>query len=314
MNKNPTYTIAIPAFKGAFLKDCIQSVLQQRFSDFELVIINDASPDPIDEIVALFSDSRIRYYKNDKNAGAEHMVNNWNRCLTLATGTYFVLLGDDDFLDSDYLSAFNELIQLYPSLDVYHCRSKIVDINGRVIDLTPPWPSFEHIYDNMYYRLNMSRIQYVSDFVYRTAVLKANGGFFYLPLAWGSDDITAFIAIANKGIAHCHKPVFNYRESALTITRSGNAIKKMEAVLLQEQWLNTFLAKEPNAIPENINYYKLRQELPDFLLRRRADIVKDVLRIEGLYGLFSWFRQASLYKIPKLLIIRIYLALWKEKN
>jgi len=313
MNGNPTYTIAIPAFKASFLAACIHSVLKQRYADYELVIVNDASPEPIDEIVSSFSDSRIRYYKNSENAGAEHMVNNWNRCLELARGTYFVLLGDDDFLDDDYLEAFNELIARYPTLDVFHCRSKIVDVEGQIVDLTPPWPSYETIYDNMYYRLNMSRIQYISDFVYRTETLKIKGGFFYLPLAWGADDITAFIAIGEKGIAHCPKPVFNYRESALTITRSGNAQKKMEAVLLQEQWFKTFLAKEPNDEGDMIIYKKLQRELSDFLLRRRADIVKDALRASGWKGVLYWLRKTKVYRISGILIVRIYVGLWREK-
>jgi len=126
MNGNPIYTIAIPAFKASFLAACIRSV-RQRYAGYELVIVNDASPEPIDEIVSSLSDSRIRYCKNSENVGAEHMVNNWSRCLEPARGTYFVLLGDDDFLDDDHLKAFNELVSLHPMLDVSHCQSKIFD-------------------------------------------------------------------------------------------------------------------------------------------------------------------------------------------
>ena len=61
------YTIAIPAYKSEFLKDCIQSILVQTFEDFELIIVNDASPENIDEVVHSFSDHRIRYYKNEEN-------------------------------------------------------------------------------------------------------------------------------------------------------------------------------------------------------------------------------------------------------
>ncbi len=91
---NPTFTIGIPAFKGTYLKDCIDSILAQTTTDFELVIINDASPDPIHELVQNYDDERIRYYENDHNIGAEHVVQNWNRCLEHAKGKYIVLMGD----------------------------------------------------------------------------------------------------------------------------------------------------------------------------------------------------------------------------
>lgn len=314
MKDHPIYTIAIPAFKSTFLKKCIESVLSQTHSNFELIIVNDASPEPIDELVSQFSDPRIRYYKNSKNAGAEFMVQNWNKCLELARGDYFILLGDDDLLDKDYLESFEALIRDYPALNVYHCRSKIVDTDGNTIDITPPWPSYENVYDNMYYRLNMSRIQYVSDFVYKTDALKAKGGFFYLPLAWGSDDITSFMAASDKGIAHCNKPVFNYRESSLTITRSGDALKKMEAVLLQAQWLTTFLAEKPKEPLEILSHQKLCAELADFLLRRKADIIKDALRSRNTAGLLYWLKKAGQYQVPKQLVLRIYVALWREQH
>ena len=50
------YTIAIPAYKSDFLKECIESILNQTFQDFELIIIDDASPYPIREIISQFND------------------------------------------------------------------------------------------------------------------------------------------------------------------------------------------------------------------------------------------------------------------
>jgi len=308
MGKNIKYTIAIPAFKGRFLKCCIDSVLRQRFTNFELIIVNDASPDPIDEILSCYNDERIRYYKNEQNSGAEYMVDNWNKCLDLAVGEYFVLLGDDDFIDVDYLDSFEELIADFPSLEVYHCRSKIVDTEGRLLDLTPPWPSFETIYDNMYYRLSMSRIHYISDFVYLTRGLRSRGGFFYLPLAWGADDITAFLACADKGLAHTNKPVLNYRESPITVTRTGSSRLKMEAVLQQERWLRNFLKKTPTDPIDQNRHSKLVYSLEHFMLMKKADLIKADLEDNGFKALIRWLKLASRYSIPKWIICRLYIS------
>lgn len=87
------YTIAIPAYKSDFLKECIESILNQTFQDFELIIIDDASPYPIREIISQFNDPRISYYRNKTNSGAINVVDNWNKCLSLAQGEYFCLMG-----------------------------------------------------------------------------------------------------------------------------------------------------------------------------------------------------------------------------
>ncbi|MGS3108146.1 glycosyltransferase, partial [Escherichia coli] len=88
----------------------IDSILSQTFKDFELIIVNDASPENLDSIISSYDDTRIRYYKNDKNCGAENVIDNWNKCLSFANGDYFILMGDDDKLDEDYLSEFNKII------------------------------------------------------------------------------------------------------------------------------------------------------------------------------------------------------------
>lgn len=308
MANNPKYTVAIPAFKGKYLQYCIKSVLEQTYEDYELIIVNDCSPDNIEDIVAVFSGKRIRYYRNDLNEGPEHVVNNWNRCLSLAKGEYFVLLGDDDFMDTNYLAEFDRLISAFPHLDVYHCRSKIVDQEGNVKELTAPWPSFENVYDNIYYRLNMSRVHFISDFVYRTASLKNRQGFYKLPLAWGSDDISAFAACANTGIAHTNKAIFNYRESPDTITRSGNTLLKMEAVLKQEIWLSKFLQSAPEDKEQRLMYRKVKEELPSLILRKKADIIKDSIKSGGIKEMSFWLRASKKYGIPRYLILRIFLA------
>ena len=48
------FSIAIPAYKSYYLKECIDSILVQSYEDFELIIVNDASPEDLDSIVSLY--------------------------------------------------------------------------------------------------------------------------------------------------------------------------------------------------------------------------------------------------------------------
>lgn len=58
----PKFSIIVPCYKEIFLKECIESILSQTYQDFELILVNDASPYNIKQIVEQFKDDRISYY------------------------------------------------------------------------------------------------------------------------------------------------------------------------------------------------------------------------------------------------------------
>jgi len=94
--RSPVVTVAIPTYGGdRHLGAAIESVLRQTFTDFELVVIDDSSPDKTAAIVARFADPRLVYLRNARNLGPQ---GNWNRCLEVARGRYFKLLPHDDVL------------------------------------------------------------------------------------------------------------------------------------------------------------------------------------------------------------------------
>ena len=97
----PLVSVCIPTYKGArTIGPAIASVLAQTFVDFELIVIDDGSPDDTAAVVAAFQDARLRYLRNPTNLGPE---GNWNRCLAEARGTYFKLLPHDDLLEPSCL-------------------------------------------------------------------------------------------------------------------------------------------------------------------------------------------------------------------
>ncbi|HCU0681700.1 TPA: glycosyltransferase, partial [Klebsiella variicola] len=105
-------------------------------------------------IISNYNDTRIRYYKNEKNCGAENVIDNWNKCLSYANGEYFILMGDDDKLDQDYLSEFNDIISSHPDMNVYHCRCLIINEKSIPTTLTQKLPSNESVIENMWHRLH----------------------------------------------------------------------------------------------------------------------------------------------------------------
>ena len=86
MTTNIKFSVTVPAYKAQFLAECIDSILAQTYKNFELIIVNDASPQDLDSIVSKYDHPRISYYKNKVGFGAEHVVGNWNNCFEYATG------------------------------------------------------------------------------------------------------------------------------------------------------------------------------------------------------------------------------------
>lgn len=286
----PKFSVCIPAYKSHFLAECMQSILAQSLADFELIVLNDCSPEPVRQIVATFNDARIRYYENERNVGAMQLTANWNKCLALAQGEYLVMMGDDDRLEPDYLDEFARLIRDYPELDVYHCRSVVIDDRGEPLQLTPACPTYERVCDHIWHRLNQWRSQYISDFVYRTAALRNKGGFYPLPLAWGSDDITAYLACAEKGVAHTNRPVFNYRSNDLSITSSGNDLEKMRANMQYAQWLRDFLENHVPHDTEKVVYRALVRQQEQLMRDRKRYTMALSMRSNTRAKFWLWYK------------------------
>jgi len=95
-SKKPLITVAIPVFNGEKeIADAIQSVLNQTYLDFELVVIDDCSTDQTLNVARSFSDPRIRIMENEVNLG---YIGNFNRTVNEAKGMYLKILCHDDVI------------------------------------------------------------------------------------------------------------------------------------------------------------------------------------------------------------------------
>ena len=94
-------SVIMPSWNtGKFIAESIQSVIDQTYENWELIIVDDCSTDNTDEVVAKFTDKRIRYFKNEKNSGA---ALSRNRVLREARGEWIAFLDSDDLWNPDKL-------------------------------------------------------------------------------------------------------------------------------------------------------------------------------------------------------------------
>lgn len=256
------FSILIPAYKKHYLKEAIESCLNQTYSNFEIIIVNDASPENLDEVVSDFSDERIKYYRNENNCGAIDVVDNWNKCLGYSTGDYVLCMGDDDRLLPDCLKEYFALISKYPGLGLYHGWTELIDQNSCFYDIQPPRPEYENVYSLIWNRWNNRALQFIGDFLFDADLLKKNNGFYSLPLAWGSDDISAVIAASKTGVANTQKIVFQYRVNPYTITNGGCYDIKVDAILKEREWFRSFLSSRlPKTEIENKYFCVIQRNL-----------------------------------------------------
>lgn len=140
----PKVSVCIPAYNGEkYIEKAIESVLRQSYTNFELVIIDDASKDKTKEIVNSFSDKRIRFIKNEINIG---MVENWNRCLDNAIGEYILLLGNDDFIAENCLEKKVNAFDINDEICLVFSSSYIVNETDKIVMRKRPFHS-EQLFD-----------------------------------------------------------------------------------------------------------------------------------------------------------------------
>lgn len=113
--KRPLFSIVIPTRgRPALLRYALESALNQRFDDYEIVVSDNSDSDETFKLVNNFADNRIRYVKTDRILS---MPDSWEFALTKATGEYVTFLGDDD-VHSSYLLRCIERVLRDGSYDV----------------------------------------------------------------------------------------------------------------------------------------------------------------------------------------------------
>jgi glycosyltransferase involved in cell wall biosynthesis len=133
MNSTPLVSIGLYIYNGQrFIREALDSILSQTFTNFELIISDNASADQTAEIAEAFArrDNRIRYYRAEKNMRA-----GWNmrRVYELAIAKYFKWAAVDDLLEQDFLRRCVEILESDPGCVVAYAQTKEVNERGAFI-------------------------------------------------------------------------------------------------------------------------------------------------------------------------------------
>jgi glycosyltransferase involved in cell wall biosynthesis len=124
-------TIGIPFYNAEkYINSAIASVLNQRFTDFELILSDDGSTDSSLKIARSFEDPRIKVLSDDQNRGIAFRL---NEQIDLASGKYFVRMDADDIMHPERISIQYEFLINNPKVDVVGSSAVIIDDTNQII-------------------------------------------------------------------------------------------------------------------------------------------------------------------------------------
>ncbi len=142
---NPKISVLTVVYNGEmFLKETIDSVLNQTFKGFEYIIIDDGSTDKTKEIIESYKDKRIKYFYAGKNRGFFNYFKPINKGLRICKGKYIARIDADDVMYPNRLEVQYNYLEKNQSIFLLGTSCDIIDVEGREIDkiIKKELPSF----------------------------------------------------------------------------------------------------------------------------------------------------------------------------
>ncbi|MGN9039730.1 glycosyltransferase [Collinsella bouchesdurhonensis] len=222
----PTISIVLPTYNGSdFLSESIQSVINQSYKKWELIIIDDCSTDDTPHIAQKYAaeDSRIRYYKNTHNMKLPASL---NRGFELAEGKYHTWTSDDNRYKPEALSKMLEAIESNNDLGLVYGDCIQINEKGEATGMLSGVRSPLFLYC-------CNVIQ--ACFLYKGSIFKEIGG--YSTDLFLVEDYDFWLRIARSyKIKHINRPLYEYRVhgKSLTATRQIQIRQKADYILRRE--------------------------------------------------------------------------------
>lgn len=227
-------SIILPTYnRASLLAQAIDSVLNQTFKDFELIIVDNYSADDTESVVKSYNDKRIRYFKNQNNG----LVSiNRNYGIQKSHGEYIAFLDDDDLWLPEKLEKQAELMDSNKDLGLVYSGSQVIDSKGDLAK-SAYFRSLKPLTGNIFNELLASNfIPQLTVLVRREALNKV--GLFDLKYKI-SQDYDLWLRIARYyPIDFIRQPLAKYRLHSESTSQKAMVLSFQEEIQIKEYWLN----------------------------------------------------------------------------
>jgi glycosyltransferase involved in cell wall biosynthesis len=218
MNARGTFvTFVVPCYNlGHLLQECVDSILGQTYEHFEIVIMDDCSPDGTQAVATSFSDPRVRYVRNENNLGH---LRNYNKGIQLARGEYVWLISADDTLRApEALQQFVSVLDAHPAVAFVFSKAMRV-LDGHDVGSYPSHAVPTGVVDGRKFLealLDWNFIPAAGTLVRKSAYLQAN--LFPLDLPYAGDWYMWCMFALVGDVGYVPEVLVNYRQHELSMT------------------------------------------------------------------------------------------------
>ena len=218
----PLVSILMPVYNTApYLREAMDSMLSQTFTDFELIVLDDCSPDNAQEILDIYDDSRIVRYKGGQNVGLGNVL---NVGLGMARGEYIARMDSDDISLPDRLQVQVDYLNAHPECDFVSVGMKEFGDGDRI-----------YSYDNESEEIKFNAL-FFTPVLHASSMWRKNSfeGLLYNQAFVPSEDYELWTRALLKGVRMRNLPkvLYLYRRFPGQSASSNNGEKHREANLL----------------------------------------------------------------------------------
>lgn len=220
--KKMKYSIIIPVYNvEEYLDRCLKSILNQTYSNYEVIIVNDGSPDNSDNIIKSYEkeDKRFKGYK--KVNGGLSDARNYG--LKYATGDYLIFIDADDYIENNYLEKVNDVLERNKDIDVLKFKIKLVDEGENLIRMENGLnkegvTSFEEL-------VKLEFLEPAWSYVYKLSFWKENNFTYLKGMIHEDFGLTPEILMKANKIYYLNSYLYNYVQRNGSIMSSNNKEK-----------------------------------------------------------------------------------------
>jgi len=304
-------SVIIPNYNhGKYLKERIESIVNQSYQNFELIILDDCSTDNSIEIISAYENHPkvSLLLVNNENSGSP--FKQWVKGIELAKGEFIWFAESDDLAAPEFLSKSIEIMDSDELIAFAYCDSYLIDENGTIIGKssthkneffkTSHW-SENHIVENeeevLKYMFFKTTINNASAVLFKKSFMNKDAFLNRLALFKNAGDIFTFMVLSvNSKIAYLKEPLNYYRQHEQNITK----INQKKGILFEERFKcytyvisilnkNTFNEIKLNMLRKSCNYVLLKN---GFGVMEFGNLVELKRFLKQVYvsGIFSQFK------------------------
>jgi glycosyltransferase involved in cell wall biosynthesis len=235
--------IVVPAYKGSFLKQALESISAQTNKDFAVYVGDDNSPEDLETIVKEFEkDLPIQYRRFEQNIGKQSLIKSWERCVALSKNeTWIWLFADDDEMGSDCVDAF---YKTNPRIENVYRFNMTMKLDKEKLLEPTDYPSSEQPREFLASRLAYRYDSAMSNVIFSRDSYDKAGGFVEFPLAWGSDDASILEFASFGRIMTIPAGIVSWRQSDQNISANMTSDILLTKFHAREQYLKWILTRK----------------------------------------------------------------------